>query len=65
MTLASIRRAAGKVLPPLVLGVLFVFAWQTWINVSNVKPYVVPRPTKIWSAFIDAELASACRDGET
>jgi len=53
VTLGSIRRAAGKVLPPLVLGVLFVFAWQTWINVSNVKPYVVPRPTKIWSAFID------------
>ena len=51
MTLASLRRAAGKVLPPLVLGVLFVLAWQTWINVSNVKPFVVPRPTKIWSAF--------------
>jgi NitT/TauT family transport system permease protein len=51
VTTASLRRLAGKVLPPLVLGVLFVLAWQTWINVSNVKPFVVPRPTKIWSAF--------------
>ena len=52
MSAASVRRVAAKVLPPLILGVVFVLAWQTWINVSNVKPFVVPRPTKIWSSFI-------------
>lgn len=51
MNTASLRRTAAKVLPPVLLGVLFLVAWQTWINVSDVKPFVVPRPTKIWGAF--------------
>jgi NitT/TauT family transport system permease protein len=46
-----IRHTAGQVLPPLVTGVVFLVAWQTWIVASDVQPYVIPRPTSIWSSF--------------
>ncbi len=45
------REFAAQVLPPLVVGVGFLVAWQTWIIVSDVQPYVIPRPTRIWSSF--------------
>jgi NitT/TauT family transport system permease protein len=48
-----VRNAAGVVLPPLVLGVLFLVAWQAWVVVSDVQPFVIPRPTDIWRSFID------------
>ena len=47
------RHLAALVLPPLVLGVLFLVAWQAWIIAGDVQPYVVPRPTDIWRSFID------------
>jgi NitT/TauT family transport system permease protein len=51
MTSARVRRLAGQMLPPIVLGVLFLAAWQIWIKVSDVQPYVIPKPTSIWSSF--------------
>lgn len=50
---ARVRHLAAVVLPPVVLGVLFLVAWQTWINVSDVQPYVIPKPSSIWTAFVD------------
>lgn len=50
---ARVRHLLAVVLPPLVLGVLFLAAWQAWIIHSNVQPFVVPRPTDIWRAFVD------------
>jgi NitT/TauT family transport system permease protein len=50
---ARIRNVAAVVLPPLVLGVLFLAAWQAWVIVSDVQPFVIPRPTDIWRAFVD------------
>jgi NitT/TauT family transport system permease protein len=40
-------------LPPLMLGVLFLGAWQVWVVISDVQPFVIPRPTDIWRAFVD------------
>jgi NitT/TauT family transport system permease protein len=48
-----VRHLAVVVLPPLVLGLLFLVAWQAWIIAGDVQPYVVPRPTDIWRSFID------------
>lgn len=47
------RHLAAVVLPPVVLGVLFLVAWQAWIIAGDVQPYVVPRPTDIWRSFVD------------
>ncbi len=53
MSTARLRSLAATVLPPVVLGLLFLVAWQAWIVVSDVQPFVVPRPTDIWASFID------------
>jgi NitT/TauT family transport system permease protein len=50
---ARLRNLAATVLPPLVLGVLFLVAWQAWVVVSDVQPFVIPRPSAIWQAFVD------------
>lgn len=48
-----LRNALAAVVPPLVLGVLFLGAWQAWVVISDVQPFVIPRPTDIWRAFVD------------
>jgi len=62
-TAARTRTSLAIVLPPVVLGVLFVALWQAWVVISDVKPYVIPRPTAIVQAlFHDPRLvANACR----
>ncbi len=54
MTLAQrILRGVAVVLPPIVLGVAFVIAWEAWVNVRDVQPFIVPKPSSIWSSFLD------------
>lgn len=50
---ARTRELVGTVVPPLVLGVAFLGAWQAWVVSSKVQEFVVPKPTRIWSAFTD------------
>jgi NitT/TauT family transport system permease protein len=49
-------------LAPVVFGVLFVAAWQAWVEIKDVQPFVIPKPTAIIDAlFSDANLvAKAC-----
>jgi NitT/TauT family transport system permease protein len=47
------RQLAGSLLPPLVLGVLFLGAWQWWVVAYDVQPFVIPKPTAIWQSFVD------------
>ncbi len=56
------RRIATRVLPPLVLGALFVGAWQWWVVAFDVKPFIIPRPTSILGSFVDdfGLVRSAC-----
>lgn len=51
MNTQRLRDALAVVLPPLLFGVLFLLAWETWINVSDVQPFVVPSPSSIWHSF--------------
>ncbi len=53
MNTARLRSLAATVLPPLVLGVLFLVAWQAWVVISDVQPFVIPRPSDIWKAFVN------------
>lgn len=53
MNAARLRHLAAVALPPLVLGILFLVAWQAWIVIGDVQPFVIPRPTDIWRSFID------------
>ncbi|MGH8859977.1 MAG: ABC transporter permease [Jatrophihabitantaceae bacterium] len=43
-------RAAKVVLPPVVFGVLFVAVWQLFVRAADVRSYVLPAPSDIWSS---------------
>jgi NitT/TauT family transport system permease protein len=47
----AVRRFGAAVLPPIVFGVLFVVAWQLFVRGADIKSYVLPAPSDIWSAF--------------
>jgi len=47
------RRAADNLLPPLIFGVAFIAAWQLLVRAFNIRTFVLPAPTDIWTAFGD------------
>ncbi|HEX3539298.1 MAG TPA: ABC transporter permease subunit [Acidimicrobiales bacterium] len=46
MTAARRRRRAW--LPPLLVGVGLLLAWQVFVEVRHIKPYLLPAPSAIW-----------------
>jgi NitT/TauT family transport system permease protein len=50
----SLRRAGAALLPPVVFGVLFLAGWQVFVRAADVRSYVLPAPSDIWSAAGDA-----------
>jgi len=46
-----VRRFAIALIPPIVFGVLFIVAWQLFVRGADIKSYVLPAPSDIWSAF--------------
>ena len=53
MNAVRVRQLIGSVVPPLVLGVVFLGAWQWWAVAYDVQPFVIPKPTAIWQSFVD------------
>ncbi len=47
------RRLALIVGPPALFGVLFVLAWEGVVKAFDLKPFFLPSPSSIWSAFVD------------
>jgi NitT/TauT family transport system permease protein len=48
-----VRRALATLLPPIVWGVLCLAGWQLFVRAANVRTFVLPAPSDIWSAAID------------
>ena len=48
---ASVARRVRAVLPPLVLGVVLLVAWEQWVVLADIEPYLMPRPTSIADEF--------------
>lgn len=42
------------VLTPLVVGVLFLVAWQFFVEWRNIKPFLLPKPSAIWDEIVDS-----------
>lgn len=49
----KVDRALRAVLPPAVFGLLFLVAWEALVKGFDLKPYFLPAPSAIWSAFTD------------
>lgn len=54
MRSSSLGRAAATLLPPLVWGALCIAGWQLFVRGLDVRSYVLPAPSDIWSAAADA-----------
>jgi NitT/TauT family transport system permease protein len=48
----NVRRVVASVLPPVVLGVGLVLLWQWWVDWKDIQPFVIPKPSSIWSEFV-------------
>jgi NitT/TauT family transport system permease protein len=38
-----------RVVPPVVVGVLFLLGWQLLVDAAGIKPYLLPSPSAIWT----------------
>ncbi|MDQ6613368.1 MAG: ABC transporter permease [Actinomycetota bacterium] len=41
-----------SVLPPIVVGVGLLVAWQLFVQVRHIKPYLLPAPSAIWHQIL-------------
>src|SRR4249919_136311 len=53
MKVQRVRRIAAAVWPRVVFGVAFLALWELSVDVFDWKPYFLPKPSQIWSAFVD------------
>jgi ABC-type nitrate/sulfonate/bicarbonate transport system permease component len=44
---------ALEYLPPLLLLLALLGAWEAWVRVFDTKPYVLPAPSRVWDAFLE------------
>jgi NitT/TauT family transport system permease protein len=47
------RRSFDAVWPPLAFGTVFLALWELFVRGFDIKPFVLPAPTAIWSAFTE------------
>jgi NitT/TauT family transport system permease protein len=47
------RQLFANVLPPAVFGLLFLASWEAVVKGFDLKPFFLPAPSAIWSAFTD------------
>ena len=53
MNTASLRRAWRATWPPVLFGVAFLTSWELAVKAFGWKPYFLPTPSSVWSAFLD------------
>jgi NitT/TauT family transport system permease protein len=47
------RSGFAAVWPPVLFGIAFLALWEWFVNVRDVKPYVLPKPSAIWEQLRD------------
>lgn len=53
MSAARLRTAIGQAWPPAVFGAVIVWLWEMAVKAFDWKPYFVPAPSAVWTAFTD------------
>jgi NitT/TauT family transport system permease protein len=58
-----VRDRAGRIVVPLVVGVAFLAAWEAFVTVRRIRPYLLPKPSAIWAQLTDnaADILEAAR----
>jgi NitT/TauT family transport system permease protein len=46
-----VRRALSAIWPPLAFGVAFLGLWEWFVDVRDIKPFVLPKPSAIFEQF--------------
>jgi NitT/TauT family transport system permease protein len=42
-----------KVLPPLIVGVAAIVAWQLTVTLGRIAPFILPAPSAIWAELVE------------
>ena len=45
---ARAARLLANLAPPVVFGALFLTAWELFVRLRHIKPFLLPRPSAIW-----------------
>lgn len=61
----TLRLRLAQILPPLVWGGLFLLAWEQFVNIRKIKPFLLPPPSKIWGRLMDGRFRSGLIDTAT
>ena len=60
------RFVVGRLIPPLLVALLFLLAWEGIVVVFEIKPFLLPSPVAVWEAAVehwDRLLQAALRTG--
>ena len=49
----TFKKVMGAIGPPLVFGAIFLGIWELIVVVFDIKPFLLPAPTAIWSEFLE------------
>lgn len=44
---------AWEYLPAALLLVALIGVWEAWVRVFDTRPYILPAPSRVWSAFLE------------
>ncbi len=51
--MSALRSVWRALVPPLIVGVLFVGTWEAIVRIFDIQPFLLPAPSSIWSTLID------------
>lgn len=53
----------SRLLTPVVVGIAFLAGWEALVTAWNIKPYLLPKPSAIWTQIVDnaADIWGAAR----
>jgi NitT/TauT family transport system permease protein len=46
-------RGVRSVLPPLVVGIAAIVAWQLTVTLGRIAPFILPAPSEIWAQLVE------------
>lgn len=49
--MSRLRARVAAIAPPIIWGALFLVAWERFVVWRNIKPFVLPQPSRIWDQW--------------